>query len=178
MNEIKVTVNYIRPTTNKFDALLEQYNEVKQLSEDTVSYYQPLAEMAEEAKLNAILAQLETIKTYLKKLHSINGVKHRIRLFDTSNPDHCYFDIEVSRSGEIEIFWNKYPLTINQYLANPHFFNGQWYGYYNILGNWDKWNFYERLEKECIDELTYEIEKQKNRAIEQVERLKNITGEQ
>lgn len=180
MNKIEVIVNYVRPTEDKFNALMEQYNEIKQLSNETVSYYKPLAEMAEEAKFNAIMSQLETIKSYMKKLYAINKNNREIYTvgYGTETSGNKYFRMKVCSTGEIDIYWNEYPFTLKQFKANPHVFNGQWYDDWNIIGNWDKWHIYETLERRCINMLNAEIEQQKKKAIEQVERLKNITGEQ
>ena len=55
MNEIKVTVSYEKPTTSKFDALMAEYEAAKKYADETVAYYKPLADVAEDAKFDAVL---------------------------------------------------------------------------------------------------------------------------
>ena len=43
MTNIKVTVEYEVPKTNKFDALMAEYEIAKKIADETESYYKPLA---------------------------------------------------------------------------------------------------------------------------------------
>ena len=73
MNEIKVTVTYDKPNTSKFDALMAEYEAAKKCADETVAYYKPLADVAEDAKFDTIMEQLETIKEYAVRISEING---------------------------------------------------------------------------------------------------------
>lgn len=173
MNNIKITVEYETPTTNKFDELMAQYETIKQTADDTVAYYKPLADMAEETKFLAIREQCQTIVKYLETLHNLNKGINSVSVRGTKH------DITSARTFSIEydgrIMWNNCLFTLEIYKTYKYEFNAEYYDDYNILGNWDKWNVYARLEEQCLKLLNAEIEKQKNRGIAQKNRLANIT---
>ena len=178
MNNIKVMVEYTAPKTDKFQALLNQYEEVKKTADETVEYYKPLANVAEEKKLELILEQLETIVGYMKQLYTIQGSKYPIESHAISNSgvDYKYFTIR-SNGIDTTIYWDGYPFTMKYYAENKSHFNNEYSYAYNILGNWDKWNMYQKLEDQCIEKLNRAIEEQKSRAEKQVNRYKNIVEE-
>ena len=68
MNNIKVTVDYELPTTDKFDALLEQYLQAKSIAETTKETMTPLIQMGGKARYDAICEQLQVIVGQLKKI--------------------------------------------------------------------------------------------------------------
>lgn len=183
MTNIKVTVEYDEPTTLKFDALLSEYAVAKKIADETVSYYSPLADMAEYAKFDAIMEQLETIKYYAKKIFELNEVACSVWIkayvsaaelggYRTSGEsfqviyDHSTHDIEVRWSGSAfsKERMKRYP---GCYCDDG----------YNILGNWDKWNVYKRLETDAIQQLQRLIARQQERGKKQVDRLNNIIKE-
>ena len=181
MTNIKVTVEYDEPTTSKFDALLAEYAVAKKIADETVSYYSPLADVAEEAKFDAIMEQLETIKYYAKKICEsqdskcsvwINAYVSRTDLggYATSGEnfqviyDYVTHEAEVRWSGNVfsKERMKKYP---GCYCDDGH----------NILGNWDKWNVYKRLEEDAMQQLRRHIAIQQERGQKQINRLNNIT---
>jgi hypothetical protein len=170
-NIIKVTVEYETPATNKFDTLMSQYQEIKKTATETISYYKPLADMAEETKLNTILAQLETIKEYLKKLNLINpDIKSiSINSHDNGAYDYGKFTIDICN----RIYWcSAHVFSIDYYRAHKWAFTrGE---YMNILGNWDKWEVYNKLEQKCLWYLNNEIKGQIKAAETEKNRLSNI----
>ncbi len=165
MNEIKVTVSYNKPTTSKFDALMAEYEAAKKYADETVSYYKPLADAAEEAKFDAIMEQLETILEYAKRISAIKD--KRAVWIKTSNFTVCYrIDYKP------EITWHGMEFTKDKMHRNPHRFCES---IYNIIGHWDDWNMYEMLERNACQQLTEAIEEQKRRANHEQSRLDNIT---
>ena len=169
-NIIKVTVEYEKPATHKFDTLVSQYREIEKAATETISYYKPLADMAEETKLNAILAQLETIKEYLKKLNSINPDIKSISVDSHNNGAYSYgkFTIDICN----RIYWCSHVFSIDYYrLHKWAFTQGE---YMNILGNWDKWEVYTKLEEKCMWYLKNEISRHVKAAENEKNRLSNI----
>ena len=175
MNNIKVTVEYETPKTNKFDELMTQYETIKQTADETVAYYKPLADMAEETKLLAIREQCKTIVNYLEKLHAINSTGiYDVMFYAPKELVTTTPKFKVKYDGEIT--WCGYPFTVEKYRNSKEQFNSGYHEDYNILGNWDKWNVYTTLENKCLELLNAEIAKQKNRGEKQKNRLNNITG--
>lgn len=172
-NMIKVTVEYTTPKTDKFTALLSQYDEVKKTAQETIDYYRPLADMAEETKLLAILEQLGTIKEYLWALNGINP--HIKEVYITSYNYSSYDNGKVSLrivDNKILVYWHSHLFSVDYYRKNKWAFtDGE---YMNILGNWDKWEVYKKLETACLRMLKREVENQKAAAEKQIARLKNI----
>lgn len=177
MNEIKVTVSYEQPTTSKFDALMAEYNAAKKVADETVAYYKPLADAAEEAKMMAILEQLETIKEYADTLGAIlsSDVQIYVTILSVERGNGysgcLYFKIYRSRRGNYDITWDGASFNIENLKANPRDFTAPGY---NILGKWDEWKMYERLEKNAIEQLQRQIDRQKTRGQQQINRLNNI----
>ena len=181
MNEIKVTVTYDKPNTTKFDALIAEYEAAKKYADETVAYYKPLAEVAEEAKFDAIMEQLETIKRYAKTISDISGqsvwinvvIPSNIRGGCSSSSSDGKFSV-IYRPNDnfpFEIMWYGDPFT-KERLRN------RWYGmcdgYRNIIGMWNEWGVYERLEKEAISQLNCLINNQKRRGNQEKNRYHNI----
>lgn len=98
-NNIKITIEYTKPTTDKFEALFKQYEIAKQTAEATENYYTPLSEMAEERKLLAILEQLEPIKQCLKKIVAIGG-------YDEAKAS--YYECGAPRETWFKIWYNEH----------------------------------------------------------------------
>jgi hypothetical protein len=172
--DIKVTVEYEKPSVDRFAALMAQYNEVKAMSAEVIAYYKPLAQAAEAAKLDAILQQLETIFSYAVQLNRLNKYITNI-YFTKTGVDHKILEIRVY-NGKASAYWETYPLTQKQLAETPNRFTAGYNDSYNILGNWDKWGVYAKLEAECMRLLNVELNKQKEAAEAQVKRLHNITG--
>ena len=162
--DIKVSVEYDIPKTDKFTALMAQYKEVEKLSRETVSYYKPLADMAEAAKMEAILKQLEPLRQQLKQLNAINEHVDHVSV----SVGGYYFDLTL-----IGATWISREFTLNKLSQSRYIFTEN---SCNILGNWDKWKVYEKLEASLLDLLTEEISKQRSAAEKQVKRLHNIVG--
>lgn len=185
-NKIKVTVEYEVPKTTKFDALLAEYAIAKQIADETESYYKPLAEVAEKAKFDAILHQLETIQDYAKKISQLNGDNHAVWIkafipYSERNDTNymsgsgdftvTYFPKE---QNHFEIRWGGVIFDEERFNnARVNFCNGS----HNVVGNWDKWRVYQRLEEDAIQKLNDLIQKQMKRKREQINRLKNIQGD-
>lgn len=172
MSHIKVTVEYEKPMTDKFFELMNSYNELKKQSDEVVSYYTPLAEMAEEAKFDAICEQLEIIKEYVRQLRAISKGDVCIQV-ETRNG--CV-TVDMYPNNEVRAFWIHCPFEKEEFKKFRNRFNGSIHDNYNILGNWDKWRIYERLEKSCYEKLEEEMMRQKQLAEAAKKRLENITG--
>ena len=166
MNEIKVTVTYDKPTTSKFDALIAEYEAAKKYADETVAYYKPLADAAEEAKMDAILEQLETIIEYAKRICELDPDKRAvwIKAFEFSV---CYRNDDGP-----EITWGNMRFSKYNLHCRPNHFCGE---HSNILGKWDEWKMYEHLERCACRKLEDAIEKQTRRANAEKNRLYNIT---
>lgn len=180
MNEIKVTVAYEKPTTSKFDALMAEYEAAKKYADETVSYYKPLADAAEDAKFDAIMEQLETIKGYVKRISDIDNksvwISIKIPAEVRGGCSDCsgdgYFKVIYRIEDGFEIMWNGYEFTKERMHRRPF---GMCQEYNNIIGNWNEWGVYERLEKEALTQLRGKINEQKRRGNQERNRLNNIT---
>lgn len=183
MNEIKVTVTYEKPTTSKFDALMAEYEAAKKYADETVAYYKPLADAAEDAKFDAIMEQLETIKEYAKRISEITNDAVCIDIYipmsvrnarDYSSRD-GYFQVVYRLGNGFEISWCARPFTKEYMHKCPE--NMCQRGY-NIIGMWDKWEVYQRLENEVYNIMNGCIRAQKAKADKQINRLNNIIKEE
>ena len=100
----------------------------------------------------------------------INGVSEEIISKISDN---------LALNKDVVVHWRGNPFTIEEYNKRPYGFNDEYksmYDNYNILGNWDEWKCYERLEAECISMLNFEMKQHKKRAETQKQRLSNIVG--
>ena len=178
MNEIKVTVTYNKPETSKFDALMAEYEVAKRYADETVAYYKPLADVAENVKFDAIMEQLETIKEYAVR---ISEIKHGSAVWITayipsglcgsSNCDGEKFSViyrpkETSFRFEIRSAWQEFSRKQIKYYTE---------GSHNFIGNWDEWKVYEKLEEKALELLRKEISEQTLKANAEKNRLYNIT---
>lgn len=182
INNIKVSVSYEKPSTSKFAALMAEYEAAKKYADETVAYYKPLADMAEEAKMLAILDQLENIKEYALTLQALTGVKTvKISAYIDRALRGYYskagcFVVKANDSGT-SIYWDGVEFTMDAFKARRYHFTGAEDESVNILGNWEKWKVYETLEKDALEQMQYHIKGQQNRAEKQKDRLYNITKE-
>lgn len=179
MNNIKITVEYETPKTDRFNELFEQYKTIKSAADDSVSYYKPLADAAEESKLTCILEQLFVISEYLKTLYEIDNYNNKIVVyaFDKIKPGYGRgeFSMTIDKNKRIHIYWYSHPFTLEYYKVNKWAFTrGE---EMNILGNWNKWKMFEKLENASVNKLTSEMEKQHKRVEEQKNRLDNIVND-
>lgn len=165
MSTIKVSVEYELPKTTKFEALLKEFELAKKVADETVDYYKPLADCAEQAKFEAIMEQLEIIKQYAKQISSITHEATFIREWFGScafqlayRPRETTFAFEVKYGGKPFVKDN-----CNLYNEGT-----------NIIGNWEQWHCFEILENNVCKKLEDLIEKEKQRGQEQIERLNNI----
>lgn len=185
MKNIKVTVEYEIPKTNKFDALLVEYKIAKKIADEAESYYKPLAELAEEAKFDAIMHQLEPIKYYAQQISQLCGHCRSVWIKATipysERNDHDY----ACGSGDfiVEYFPKEKNFRIRwggMIFDKERFNNGRCNfcsGSQNVIGNWDKWRVYQRLEEDAIKKLNELIQKQTERQQRQINRLKNVQGD-
>lgn len=175
MNNIKITVEYEAPKKDKFNELLAQYEQVKQTATETVSYYKPLAEAGERKKIELILEQLETIKEYMLKIYEIKKQSFSIC---ANGKDESYFPkkFKICYNGKFTIVWDELDFNLIEYEKDPSSFNGTHMEKYNILGNWDKWEMYQNLEKQCANLLMIEIERYQKRAKQEKKRFENINN--
>lgn len=165
MNEIKVTVTYDKPNTSKFDALMAEYETAKKYADETVAYYKPLADAAEEAKFDAIMEQLDIIVDYAKRICAIDPNKRAVWI-KTANFTVCY-----RVDYKTEITWHGMEFTKEKMRRNPHRFCES---IYNIIGKWDEWHMYEMLERNACQQLAEAINEQKRRGNHEQNRLNNI----
>lgn len=184
MKNIKVTVEYEIPKTSKFDALMNEYMVVKKIADETESYYKPLAELAEEAKFDAIIHQLETVKYYAQQISRLNNnenvwIKAIIPYSERNDHDYMYgsgdFTVEYfpKEKNHFRIRWG------GVIFDKERFNNGRCNfcsGSQNVIGNWDKWRVYQRLEEDAIKKLNELIQKQTKRQQKQINRLKDVQG--
>lgn len=178
MTNIKVTVTYEQPTTTKFDALMAEYVAAKKVADETVAYYKPLADAAEEAKFDAIMDQLQTIKTYAKRLSALYEDREaRITAYiGSSQRGSCYtgglyFKVIYSPVYGDIISWNDADFSKDSFKRNRGSYTSDGY---NIIGKWDEWEVYKGLEKDACRQLNAAIEAQTRRAQKQVDRLSNV----
>ena len=173
MNEIKVTVTYEKPTTSKFDALMAEYEAAKKYADETVSYYKPLADVAEEAKMLAILEQIEPIKQYAKQLGEMKSCGYAdVKAIICETRFKYEFVVCYSVTGWYKITWHNTIFNHENLRNFRHVFTEH---SYNILGMWDVWKVYQRLEENAMEQLRHEINEQKRKANAQKNRLNNIT---
>ena len=178
-NNIIIKVEYEKPKTDAFAMLMDRYNAAAELATSATEHYRPLAEAAEQAKFTAILDQLETIKGYLLKLHEINPDITQIKTYSPVERDPKCLELKINKSNTIEIYWAEwYPLTMEHYQRESWPFTDERCGCLNILGNWDRWGMYKRIEKACFDRLRWEINRKEEAAKKEKKRLENITGGQ
>lgn len=185
MKNIKVTVEYEIPKTNKFDALLAEYEIVKRIADEAEEYYKPLAELAEEAKFDAIMHQLETIKYYAQQISQLCGhcgstrIKATIPYHERNDHNYAYnsgdFTVEYfpKEKDHFRIKWG------GVIFDKERFNNGRGNfcsGSQNVIGNWDQWRVYQRLEEDAIKKLNELIQKQTERRQRQINRLKDVQG--
>lgn len=177
MSNIKVTVAYEKPTTSKFDALMAEYEAAKKMADETVAYYKPLADAAEEAKFDAIMEQLEPIKEYAVRISEITNRTVAITanisasICGSANSDGEEFSVMYRPKDKLLLIrsaWQEFSRKQIKYYTE---------GSHNFIGNWDEWKVYEKLEAKAIRLLREEIAKQKSRVTEQIDRLHNITKE-
>ena len=173
MNEIKVTVTYEKPTTSKFDALMKEYEVAKKCADETVAHYKPLADAAEDAKINAILEQIEPIKRYAKQLAEMKQSKYAdIKAIIRETRFSYAFVVSYSATGGYKVTWHDSPFCLAYFYQFPHVFNQY---SYNILGMWDEWQVYQKLEENALQQLRSVITEQTRRANAEKNRLYNIT---
>lgn len=162
---IKVNVEYETPKATKFEALMKEYETAKKVADETVSYYKPLADIAETAKFEAIEEQLEIIKQYAKQISAItNEATFIYQWFGPWRFELVYRPRETTFKFEIKYGGNPF------IQANPSFYTGRT----NIVGNWEEWNCIEKLERQACNQLRNLIEKEKKRGLKEIERLNNI----
>ena len=173
-NKIKVTVEYEVPKTNKFDALLAEYAIAKQIADETETYYKPLADLAEAAKLDAILKQIEPIKYYAQQISRLGNDRYPVGIY--ARHCICHFEVryDAKSSQPWTVWWAGNSFSKERLIKCRGDFCER---NYNILGNWDQWNMYKQLEEYAMAELQKAIDRQKTRGQEQINRLKNIQGD-
>ena len=166
MSTIKVSVEYEKPKTTKFEALMKEFELAKKVADETVDYYKPLADCAEEAKFEAILEQLEIIKQYAKQISNITHEATFFReWFGTWAFELVYRPQETSCVFEIRYGSRKFIKdNISSFVMSGT----------NIVGNWEKWCCFEKLEKAACKKLERLIAKEQERGQKQIERLTNI----
>ncbi len=166
-NVIKITVEYEQPKADKFNELLTQYHNIKKISDDTISYYKPLADAANEKKMELIIEQVKTIQQYLTEINKLdnryNVVCERINIAGTYRNFKVFSD---------KIYWYDEPFTMNQYITSNDYMKGT---FETVFIKWDELKIYESLEKQCVDKLNIIIDREKAKAEKQIKRLKNIT---
>lgn len=181
-NKIKVTVEYATPSTNKFDALMNEYVVAKKVADETVAYYKPLADIAEEAKFDAIMEQLETIKQYAKRISDISNMavfivanlSAELRNSPYRNIDYSKrFEVAYRPQSGFEIMWDGDRFTKERLRK---YREGMCKKERNIIGKWDEWGVYKMLEESACKQLKDMINRQVNKGQEQINRLKNIQG--
>ena len=178
MNNITVTVTYDKPNTSKFDALMKEYRVAQKLSEETIAYYKPLADVAEEAKFDAIMDQLETIKDYARQ---ISEIKNKESVWITALI--CGSD-RGDRDSNVKfqvVYRPKEPIYKYEILCGGHPFVKSELSYFcrdgrmNFIGKWDEWKVYKQLESDACSKLHDAIFYQNLKAQEQIRRLENVT---
>lgn len=164
-NTIKVNVEYETLKTTKFEALMKEYKIAKKIAEETVNYYKPLADCAEKAKFEAIMEQLEIIKQYAKQISDISKESTFISAwFGPWRFDLVYRPRETTFRFEIKYGGKPF---VN---STPSFYSGGT----NIVGNWEEWNCFEKLEEQALNQLQNLINKEKERGLKEIARLNNI----
>lgn len=163
-NTIKVTVEYETPKTTKFEALMKELEVAKKIADETVSYYKPLADCAEEAKFEAIMEQLEIIKQYAKQISDFTGQAVFIEEWFGSKfqviyrPQENRFRFEIRYGGQ--------PFDKHEVLVKRKGIN--------IITNWENNRHFEILEQNACKQLQELIKKENSRGQKQIDRLNAI----
>ena len=170
-NKIRVTVEYEKNETTKFDALMEQYQAAKRLADEKVSYYKPLAIAAEEAKLKAIIEQIDTIKDYCRQVHKTLGTVIKpsayVGVESLGGLEGSHFVIYFNENqGVWSAEFRHHPFTLKNYQENPSDFVNI---HYNIIAQWEEFGTYAELERQVCLAVDSAIKRQNSR-------VKNIEG--
>ena len=186
-NSIIVSVEYETPKTSRFDALMAEYAAAKKCADETISHYKPLADAAEEAMVVAILTQLETIKGYVAQIHALDSSVTKISAVGEVRGVNAYsawdFSVKVDHlTNDIRYYWGGLPFNLEGLTSHHRAYTGvsgtEYEDKYNILGNWNEWEIYSKLEERCLRELRRIIEHTKDCGNVQRERLERIAGEE
>ena len=162
---IKISVEYEMPKTTKFEALMKEFELAKKVADETVDYYKPLADCAEEAKFDAIMEQLETIKWYAQQISNITHNATFIReWFGPMAFEIAYRPKETTLSFEIKYGGKIFDKNDSNIYSRR----------VNLMNNWEEWHCFEKLERNACEQLEDLIYKEKQRGQEQIERLNNI----
>ena len=175
MNEIKVTETYDKPNTTKFDALMAEYEAAKKCADETVAYYKPLADVAEEAKFDAIMEQLETIKDYARRISEVKG-DGAVWITANFTPN----ELDAYTSDNFEVVYRPKETTSKWVIQTKHGeFTRKYIKYYcesgrNFIGRWEELKVYQRLEESAYRKLREAIADQKRRGNHETNRYHNI----
>lgn len=164
MNNIKVTVDYQLPNTDKFDALVEQYLAIKSITDTTKETMIPLIQEGGKAKYDAICEQLFIIAQQLKKI-SLLSDQSFVYVTAYYGNNHEKIIVEYFKDSDIiEIYYN------NEYVCSKYDFL-DWEKYKDnllssggLVTNWNNYNIIENLQKQCNFILKSMIDNQKREA--------------
>lgn len=162
-NKIKVKVSYEQPATTKFDALLKEYEVAKKVAEETVAYYKPLADVAEDAKFEIVLEQIETLKKYVEKVCEI------------SDKSECFYwyggDFMIGHSPnnlKVRCTLRGESITKENFAKNRTNLTWQY-----MLRSWE--SGYKEIERLICERLQELIKKEESKGQREIDRLKAIT---
>lgn len=164
MNNIKVTVDYQLPNTDKFDALIEQYLAMKAITDTTKETMIPLIQEGGKAKYDAICEQLFIIGQQLKKISLLSN-KSPICISAYYGNNHEKIIVEYFKAADVvEIYYN------NRYGCSKYNFLDWENKKDNLLSlgglvtNWNNYNIIEKLQEQCDFILKSMINNQKREA--------------
>jgi hypothetical protein len=158
MNNIKVTAEYISKPSNKFDALVAEFEAAKALAEATEAEKQPLIDAMGEAKLELIKKQLYEIVSKLFVIVRITGRDCEIKAEKMVNYYNYKASVPVNHRYTIRIYLGGYDINSSR---------EWWFSEDGIVTKWNELKLYDMILKECEKRMTSLIDEQ-NKKIERI----------
>lgn len=167
MNNIKVTVDYELPNTDKFDALIGEYLKAKAITEATKETIIPLIEEGGKAKYLAICEQLNVIVGQLKEILLIsNGKSTSVQGWYIDNHDDSYrMVLSYDRTtNQVKITYReRFGYTARNFL--------DWEGNKDellsldgLITRWNDFKIIEEMQKDCYRQLKRMIDNEQKKA--------------
>jgi hypothetical protein len=177
MNNIKVIVDYELPTTNKFDALIEQYLQAKAITETAEESIIPLIQKGGKAKYDAICEQLDVIVNQLKKILLVcNGTSASATGWYTDGHNENYrMVVTYDRSkNQVRITYReRFGYKSRNFLD---WVNNQedLLSLNGLVTRWNDFKIVEEMQKDCNQQLQHMIDTQQKKAKTIVDTLEKI----
>ena len=158
MNEIRVTAEYISKPSNKFDALVAEFEAAKALAEATEAEKQPLIEAMGEAKLELIKKQLHDIVQKMFVIVHITGRDCEIKVEKMVDWRNYKASVSVNHGYTIKIYLGGYDIDTPR---------EWWFSEDGIVTKWNELKLYDMLLERCEKIMTNLIDEQ-NKKIKKI----------